>query len=199
MTTSAFATDTVEPFAIDSAQLTANGAPRFRIPAEPDNEAWVIAAACEAAGGVSAEGRVFLDEQLGTGDLVLDLNPGFGFLALSAATAPLGVPTVLIREPDGERLMALQDAAADAGAWLETLGASLGLFLAEKAILARDQLAPIDADLREAAQRAPTGEAASFAFLTLCQRARKLGFETPAAASLARSPLVAQARKAIEG
>jgi len=84
-------------------------------------------------------------------------------------------------------------------AWLETLGASLGLFLAEKAILARDQLAPIDADLREAAQRAPTGEAASFAFLTLCQRAGKLGFETPAAASLARSPLVAQARKAIEG
>lgn len=80
-------------------------------------------------------------------------------------------------------------------AWLETLGASLGLFLVEKAILARDQLAPVDADLRNAVQRAPAGEAASFAFLTLRQRAAKLGFEVPADAPLARSPLVAQASR----
>ncbi len=80
-------------------------------------------------------------------------------------------------------------------AWLETLDASLGLFLVDKGILARDQLAPVEADLRDAAQRAPAGEAASLALLTLLDRATRLGFAPPPDASLARSPLVAQARK----
>ncbi len=77
--------------------------------------------------------------------------------------------------------------------WLETLGASLGLFLVEKNILARDQLAPVEGDLQHAAQRAASGEAASLAFLTLRNRAVKLGFAPPAEVTLARSPWVAQA------
>ncbi len=79
--------------------------------------------------------------------------------------------------------------------WMETLGASLGLFLVEKTILARDQLAPVEADLRDTAQRAASGEAASLAFLTLRDRAVKLGYPAPADAVLARSPLVLQAQK----
>ena len=106
---------------LPSAQVTAEGASRFAIPAAAGHPDWAEAVACESAGGVAAEGRVFLDEQLGTGDLVLDLDPGFGFVALGAATAPNGVPTVLVAEPDADRLMALQDAAADAGAWVEPL------------------------------------------------------------------------------
>ncbi len=82
-------------------------------------------------------------------------------------------------------------------AWLETLGASLGLFLVGKAILARDQLAPVETDLRDTAQRAPAGEAASLAFLTLRDRAVKLGFAAPPDVALARSPLVLQAQKAL--
>ncbi|MSU50002.1 MAG: hypothetical protein EXS37_13110 [Opitutus sp.] len=82
-------------------------------------------------------------------------------------------------------------------AWLETLGASLGLFLVEKTILTRDQLAPVEADLLAAASRAATGEAASLAYLTLCARAVKLGFAVPADVTLARSPLVLQAQKSI--
>ncbi len=81
--------------------------------------------------------------------------------------------------------------------WLETLGASLGLFLAEKSILARDQLAPVAEDLSAAALRAPQGEAASLAYLTLRTRAAKLGFAVPEEATLARSPVVLQAQKSV--
>ena len=81
--------------------------------------------------------------------------------------------------------------------WLETLGASLGLFLAEKTILARDQLAPVAEDLSAAAFRAPQGEAASLAYLTLRARAAKLGFTPRDEATLARSPLVLQAQKTL--
>jgi hypothetical protein len=81
--------------------------------------------------------------------------------------------------------------------WLDTLGASLGLFLVEKSMLPPDQLAPVGDDLRAAGQRAASGEAASLAFLTLRARALKLGLASPADAVLARSPLVQQAQKAL--
>ena len=74
---------------------------------------------------------------------------------------------------------------------------SLGLFLVEKAILPPDQLVPPTDDLRAVAQRAAQGEAASLAFLTLQARAVKLGLAAPVAATLARSPLVVQAQKAV--
>jgi len=81
--------------------------------------------------------------------------------------------------------------------WLDTLGASLGLFLVEKSMLPPDQLAPVAEDLRAAGQRAASSEAASLAFLTLRARATKLGLASPADAVLARSPLVQQAQKAL--
>jgi len=83
-------------------------------------------------------------------------------------------------------------------AWLDTLGASLGLFLVGKGVVSKGVLAPVEADLQHAATHAATGEAASFAFLTLSDRAAKLGLgEPPADVTLARSPLVNQARQAL--
>lgn len=79
--------------------------------------------------------------------------------------------------------------------WLETLGASLGLFLAEKAILPLTQLASVDSDLRAAGERAAKSEADALAYLTLRARAVKLGFPEPAAAVLMRSSLVLQAKQ----
>jgi hypothetical protein len=81
--------------------------------------------------------------------------------------------------------------------WLETLDAALGLFLVEKKVMPSSQLAPVDADLRQIAQRAAGGEAASFAHLTFAARAARLQLATPVDAALARSPLVLQAQKAI--
>lgn len=78
-------------------------------------------------------------------------------------------------------------------AWLETLGASLGLFLVEKNVLPRELLAPVGDDLRAAGQRAAASEAASLAFLTLQMRAATLGVPPPDGVTLARSPLVTQA------
>lgn len=81
-------------------------------------------------------------------------------------------------------------------AWLDTLGASLGLFLADKAILPADVLPPTERDLAAAGARAAGGEAASLAFLTLRQRAVRLGLPVPATAfPLARSALVQQAER----
>jgi hypothetical protein len=82
-------------------------------------------------------------------------------------------------------------------AWLDTLGASLGLFLAEKTLLPVEQIPPVGEELRQLAQRAAAGEAASFAYLTARARAEKLGGELPAEpATLARSPLVNAAKAA---
>ena len=78
-------------------------------------------------------------------------------------------------------------------AWLETLATSLELFLVDKAILPVSQIPPVDDELRLAAQRAASNEAASLAYLTLRSRARKAGLAVPPEAPLARSPLVAQA------
>lgn len=78
--------------------------------------------------------------------------------------------------------------------WLDTLAGSLGLFLAEKKVLApADTLGAAPADLVAMAQRAPSSEAASFAFLTARARAATLGVPAPGSPSLARSPLVNQA------
>lgn len=110
-----------ELVALDSAQHQPNGSPRFRIPAQPAHLLWEQAVRTEADGGVQADIRIFLDEQIETGDVVLDVAPGFGFVALGAATAPGGVATVLVDGLAEAELVRLQDAAADAGAWVEPL------------------------------------------------------------------------------
>ncbi len=81
--------------------------------------------------------------------------------------------------------------------WIDTLGASLGLFLVEKSILPAAQLPPVEVDLAEAGRRAATSEAASLAFLSLRTRAVRLGLAAALDAPLARSPLVLQAQKAL--
>ena len=83
-------------------------------------------------------------------------------------------------------------------AWLETLGASLGLFMAEKTLLPVSRMSSPAYDLREAAQQAASSEAASLAFLTLRARAAKLGVELPPNVTLASSPLVAEAEAAVK-
>ena len=80
-------------------------------------------------------------------------------------------------------------------AWVDTLAASLGLFLVDKSILARDQLAPIEVDVQQIGQRAAASEAASLAYLTLRARAAKLGVTPATDVPLARSPLVLQVQK----
>jgi hypothetical protein len=79
--------------------------------------------------------------------------------------------------------------------WLDTLGASLGLFLVEKNVLTREQLAPVGEDVQQVGRRAAGSEAASFAYLTLRRRAMQLGLASPGEVALARSPFVAQAAK----
>jgi len=73
---------------LPSAQISASGEARFYVSQRDDDPAWALAAEREGDGGVAAELRLFLDAQLETDDLVIDLSPGFGFVSLSAATAP---------------------------------------------------------------------------------------------------------------
>lgn len=81
--------------------------------------------------------------------------------------------------------------------WLETLGASLGLFLTEKSILPPDLLRPVEEELKQAAAGAAASEVASLAFLTAQARAAKLGLPAAVEATLAPSPLVGEAKKAL--
>jgi hypothetical protein len=83
--------------------------------------------------------------------------------------------------------------------WLDTLGASLGLFLADKHVVPGSTLPPVEPDLQQVASRAAAGEAASLAFLTLHSRAAKLGLGAIAEPALARSPLVNAAKAALAG
>lgn len=85
-------------------------------------------------------------------------------------------------------------APASPRAWLETLGVSLATFLAEKQLLPKEQLAPLDAILTRAADDASGSEAASLAFLTLRNRVEKLALAGRLEAALAASPLIAQAQ-----
>ncbi len=104
---------------IPSAQVNADGQPRFHLPAPTATDGWAEAVTEEADGGVAADIRIFLDAQLGDGDVLVDLDPGFGFVALGAATAPGGQPTVLVRTADSGRLAQWQAAANEVAAVIE--------------------------------------------------------------------------------
>ncbi|MBW8780801.1 MAG: hypothetical protein JF599_02775 [Verrucomicrobia bacterium] len=83
-------------------------------------------------------------------------------------------------------------------AWIQTLGASLSLFLAEKNALSADQLVLPPAVLDLAAEHAVTGEAASLGWLTLQARALKQGLlPAPVNVQLYPSPLVQTAQAAL--
>ena len=79
--------------------------------------------------------------------------------------------------------------------WLDTLGLSISLFLAEKQILAQQQLAQVNEILSSAAAAATTSEAASLAYLTSRNRAERLSLASRLEAALAQSPLIAEARQ----
>lgn len=117
----------VSASSVPSAQVTADGQPRFHVPAPASAPAslqaspagWDAAVADEEAGGVAADVRIFLDAQLSDGDVLVDQDPGFGFVALGAATAPGGQPAVLVSGVDAARLAQLQTAADDVGATID--------------------------------------------------------------------------------
>jgi len=105
--------------ALESAQRREDGAPRFHIPAQPSHAAWRDAVEQEQSAGVVAELRLFLDAQLEAGDALVDVAPGFGFVALSAVTAPMGLPSVFVLDDETGTLPMLQGAARDVGGWLD--------------------------------------------------------------------------------
>ena len=79
--------------------------------------------------------------------------------------------------------------------WLDTLGLSISLFLAEKQLLDQQQLAQVNEILSSAAAAATTSEAASLAYLTSRNRAERLSLASRLEAALAQSPLIAEARQ----
>jgi hypothetical protein len=79
--------------------------------------------------------------------------------------------------------------------WLDTLGASVSLFLADKNLLHKEQLTSTEEILARAAAAATTNEAASLAYITLRNRAERLGLATQLDAVLSTSPLIAQAKQ----
>ncbi len=80
-------------------------------------------------------------------------------------------------------------------AWLDTLEASLELFLVEKKVLPAATLAVTDGDRAAVAARAASSELASLAWLTLRARSVALGLSVPGDVKLPPSPLVNEARK----
>jgi glycosyltransferase involved in cell wall biosynthesis len=99
-----------------SAQCDAAGAPRFTVtrPVRMELSQWLAIVAAENDGGVDAEFRLFLDAQLGAGDVLIDLAPDIGFLAFSAATTACDgiLVTVCAEDADAaDRLHALAGGA----------------------------------------------------------------------------------------
>jgi len=79
--------------------------------------------------------------------------------------------------------------------WLDTLGASLGLFLAEKTLLPKDILPPLAPTFNALAPHAMSTASASLAWLTTLHRAQALGLApTISAVMLSSNPHVAEAR-----
>ena len=75
--------------------------------------------------------------------------------------------------------------------WIQTLGASLSLFLADKQVIPAGHIPPAATWLDRGAENAVTTESASIAWLTAADRARRLGLIASApAVQLAGSPLV---------
>jgi len=122
---------------LESAQRRDDGTPRFFIPARVEHAAWRDAVEVEQAAGVVAELRLFLDAQLEAGDAFIDMAPGFGFVSLSAVTAPMGLPSVFTMDDASGSLAALQHAARDAGGLLDRFSS---------ADLANDQLVTLVAE-----------------------------------------------------
>jgi hypothetical protein len=99
--------------------------------------------------------------------------------------------------PSGQGLAYAPPAAPQA--WAELLATSLGLFLAEKKLLALDLLPPVEAAFQAWAPQAAATPAASLAWLTLARRAAALGAPSPSPAGLLLNadPMVGRAQAAL--
>jgi hypothetical protein len=84
-------------------------------------------------------------------------------------------------------------------AWCDTLGAALSFFLAEKAVLPKEQIAAPAETLARIAARAAASETSSLAWLALRDRAPKLDVTNaiPPDAPLAETPLVLEAKRVL--
>ncbi|WP_411280678.1 glycosyltransferase [Gemmatimonas sp.] len=109
---------------VPSVQLNANEHPRFHV--FISESASPLGAVQEAEGGVEPSIRLFLDAQLESDDVVLDLSPGDGFVALSAATATVA-PSVYCATSDSDARRHLERAAraASVGLTLIDSGATI--------------------------------------------------------------------------
>ncbi len=101
--------------AIESVQRDARGVPRFCVTPRFGLHDWVATVEAERAGGVAAEFRLFLDAQLADDDLLLDVDPAYGFVSLSAATKPDTRHHVLTIVDGDVAAMTLQEDARRAG------------------------------------------------------------------------------------
>lgn len=81
---------------IASAQLAEDNLPRFYVSVPLGDSRWEAVEAAENEGGVESDVRLFLDAQMEDGDLLVDLDPGFGFVSLGAATFPGRSVSVLL-------------------------------------------------------------------------------------------------------
>ena len=100
---------------IPSTQRNSTEQPRFVLRVGADAEALQWYSDAERDGGIEAETRIFLDAQLESCDLMVDLCPDAGFVMMSAATAPGGAPTVLGYGGDSQTRENWRQSAVDAG------------------------------------------------------------------------------------
>jgi hypothetical protein len=83
--------------------------------------------------------------------------------------------------------------------WLDTLGLSLGLFLAEKNLSQKDRLSGLDELAAGTVQMAAESESAALSLITMRSRAAHLGLTPPGdEAKLTASPIVEAARQTAE-
>jgi hypothetical protein len=84
-------------------------------------------------------------------------------------------------------------------AWCDTLGISAACFLADKGVLPKEQIAEPTESFARAASRAATTEKDTLAWLTIVNRATRLGIADtlPPAPALAETPATLQAREAL--
>jgi hypothetical protein len=88
-------------------------------------------------------------------------------------------------------------APTNPSAWCDTLGASVTAFLADKGVLPKEQFARGAGTLAELARTAASSEKNSLAWLTLADRAHRLGVAELPVAALMETPAVAEARKTL--
>lgn len=109
---------------IPGAQPLADGVtPRFVVLPWGEAFDWSALAATEQTTGVEPSIRLFLDQQLESGDLVVDLAAGAGFVALAAATSP-AQPHVICLAENAEQAQALRGMADAADVFLEVIARS---------------------------------------------------------------------------